>query len=845
MGGFLIRAGCEWRRVSEGPSLSGGTIYITGRPIRTEEERAERKRRKKGAEDREEDRLQVVEDDYDAGMWVEKSIDGTEAISNIPTAESLLLTSHQASTKDPLHPVVASSSERESWMLEPTNTAPPIPDTGIARDTPHSASNGLTDGYGEETSNDRTFSNDVDFFSDLGKVHERKNPKEAEAEASRTRAERYELNTQLKEGKNVDEYEEKGPKKVQPGGPGYQWRMMKLKKLYEQATEQSRDVEDVAMERYGSLDEFHEAVEERRIIDEREQRRQSRRGGGSEGFGTPSTTGVRTPDAGGRRFMFTSEDTFGSRPSSRAGFRRPGEAGQEFKTPGGVGRVDAIRRTESTFTPAKVTTPIPSVFTPQNLTDPKTNFPFPDTKDPTSSEPPLSIEQLNRLQAKVLRAKLSDDPKAVELEEEYDKERRRFERGGGDQGGEGMWTGSSNGIQGQMGRVDENGTRTEVQVLPTLDGRGRLYDVGMGKEDDENVRPGNRRKKPERFETRDKEGNLLRYNADDDELSLGELVRQEKFGAGSREQKEFDAQMAMNIARDAKFENDLDYMDDNADRLARRKMKSDAMKRQFAINDYARTKKALDECPFCYQEDRQPLTAVVALGTRTYLCCTMTEELVEGHCLIVPLQHHLSSLEMDDDEWEEVRNFMKCLMRMHAKENKGVLFYETILSFRQQRHTFIEAVPLPYDQFQDAPAYFRESILASESEWSQHKKLIDFSSRPGGFRRCLVSNIPYFMVHWDYKGEKGYGHVIEGTEEGGVEDGIPANEGDRGGTSFPPMNEEDVYFASEIIGNLLELEPRKWRNPRKIDFVLNKQRAKELGTWFQPYNWTTQLEQTT
>ena len=55
------------------------------------------------------------------------------------------------------------------------------------------------------------------------------------------------------------------------------------------------------------------------------------------------------------------------------------------------------------------------------------------------------------------------------------------------------------------------------------------------------------------------------------------------------------------------------------------------------------------------------------------------------------------------------QNFMKCLMRMHAKDNKGVLFFETIINFKQQRHTYIEAVPLPFEQFQDAPAYFRVS----------------------------------------------------------------------------------------------------------------------------------------
>ncbi len=73
----------------------------------------------------------------------------------------------------------------------------------------------------------------------------------------------------------------------------------------------------------------------------------------------------------------------------------------------------------------------------------------------------------------------------------------------------------------------------------------------------------------------------------------------------------------------------------------------------------------------------------------------------------------------------------------------------------------------------------------SETEWSQHKKLIDFSARP--FRRAMVPNLPYFMVQFDYKGEKGYGHVIEGTGEAtemGDEDNA-VDEGARGSGEFP------------------------------------------------------------
>lgn len=260
------------------------------------------------------------------------------------------------------------------------------------------------------------------------------------------------------------------------------------------------------------MEEFNEALEERRILDDREKRRQMRRGNTNDGLSSPSTTGMRTPDANSnRRYMFTTEEGMSSRPGSRAGFRRPGEAPEGVSTPSG-GRLDELKRLEGgtprvgaaplpASTP-KMSTPIPSVFTPTALTRAGSGYPFstPTGGAPAeggTSKPPMSIEELNRLQAKVLRAKLMEDPDAEALEEQYDYERARAEEGGGDLGGVGMWEGSGAGKQGQMGR-EVNGKRVEVQVLPTLDGRGQLYDVGTGKQDEAVARPGNKRKKPEK-----------------------------------------------------------------------------------------------------------------------------------------------------------------------------------------------------------------------------------------------------------------------------------------------------------------------------------------------------------
>jgi hypothetical protein len=97
----------------------------------------------------------------------------------------------------------------------------------------------------------------------------------------------------------------------------------------------------------------------------------------------------------------------------------------------------------------------------------------------------MSIEQLNRLQAKVLRAKLTDDPEAEALEEQYERERAQYD----DAGGAGPVA------AGTLVREDEDGNQVQVEVLPTLDGQGRLYDVGKGDEDVQSVQGGKRRKK--------------------------------------------------------------------------------------------------------------------------------------------------------------------------------------------------------------------------------------------------------------------------------------------------------------------------------------------------------------
>jgi hypothetical protein len=316
-----------------------------------------------------------------------------------------------------------------------------------------------------------------------------------------------------------------------------------------------------------------------------------------------------------------------SRPASRGAFRRPGEAPPE------------LSRTSSATSVANsgLSTPVPRVFTPPPASVvPRTPLAAPVARaappsglsqsmvldpDPTSSgatsAPILSQSELNKMQAKVLKARLMGSDNADALEAEYEKERQRA--------AEAPSVGEVH--------ISATGSGVRVEAMPTLDGRGRLYDVGMGKKVEEDDRTGKRKKKekvrfllanprftlnslylpipppfsrqliiyastsalpslfgfalsrspPSQFESHDpKTGEVLRQSAADD-VSLAELVRQERFSAGAADQKDMDAEMASRIAGDTRYKNDLDYVDENADKLARQKMKSDVMKKAFAV----------------------------------------------------------------------------------------------------------------------------------------------------------------------------------------------------------------------------------------------------------------------
>ncbi|KAI9670639.1 MAG: hypothetical protein M1831_005859 [Alyxoria varia] len=410
-----------------------------------------------------------------------------------------------------------------------------------------------------------------------------------------------------------------------------------------------------------------------------------------------------------------------------------------------------------------------------------------DVKERTAPNKTVPLDQtaLNKLKAQMMKAKLMKAPNAEQLEAGYN---------------EAMASAA-------------NSRQNDVVVLNKMESRmltgGREGEVS-------NI-----------DNKRGRERGLVEENED---MSIEDMVRQER-----RTKSQFSDQgksFAERIAKDGKFDNDMDYLDENAAKLAKSAPKTDVSLRNTAINDYQKMKRILDTCPLCHHEDTEtpPQAPIVSLATRTFLTLPTTPEITPyGFCAsIVPTQHRLNLLECDDDEWEEIRNFMKSLTKFYwsMSPRRSVVFYENAAHDGRKRHASMEAVPLPAKYANNLPAFFKESILAADEEWTQHRKVIDTLANATdkgmgklAFRRSMVAELPYFHVWFSLDG--GLGHVVEDARR------------------WPKGD----LFAREIIGGMLDVGPevmRKQGRWKKGDPEMES-RVKKFSKGWQKWDWTSAL----
>lgn len=300
---------------------------------------------------------------------------------------------------------------------------------------------------------------------------------------------------------------------------------------------------------------------------------------------------------------------------------------------------------------------------------------------------------------------------------------------------------------------------------------------------------------------------------DENEMTIEDIVREEKRESRGIAQSRRDADR---IAKDSRYKDDLDYQDENADRLAARIRTKEINLKNVSINEFKKLNKILDNCPLCHKNDgtEPPIAPVVSLGTRVFLSLP-SAPLVRNHCLIVPLQHRTNVLECDDDEQEEIRNFMKSLTRFYDSLGFSALFYENNARPHRRSHCAVECIPIPHSLTDNVPRFWEEAILAADEEWAQHRPIIRTEDK--SFYRKMSSSMPYFHVWFNLNG--GLGHIIEDDQR------------------WP----KDDLFGREVVASILGLDMQKWRRKGTWTGDANTKTEKDFKKAWDRWDWTKAL----
>lgn len=121
--------------------------------------------------------------------------------------------------------------------------------------------------------------------------------------------------------------------------------------------------------------------------------------------------------------------------------------------------------------------------------------------------------------------------------------------------------------------------------------------------------------------------------------------------------------------------------------------------------------KSLEGCPWCLDNRNQTKHLIISTGNKCYLCLPQVKSLNSGHCLIVPIQHEISTRKLDEDVWDELKTYKKVLTKMFSDQEMDVIFFESARSFKHFPHCFIQCVPVEKEIGDLAPIYFQVSFF--------------------------------------------------------------------------------------------------------------------------------------
>ena len=222
------------------------------------------------------------------------------------------------------------------------------------------------------------------------------------------------------------------------------------------------------------------------------------------------------------------------------------------------------------------------------------------------------------------------------------------------------------------------------------------------------------------------------------------------------------------------------------------------------------------KCFWWMESSRFQKHLLIALGNHVSLSMAPAHaSLFPGdHLYLVPIQYSDTMVGCNSDTWNEIYRFQQALREMYAKENKGVIFLETVLqSAKGSWQTRLEAIAVPNRVAEDAPMYFKSALTEQVEEWGTHTKLL--STKNKGLQRTIPNRFAYFFVEW--KVGDGFAQIIETAE-------------------FPKD------FGVDTIAGMMQLDPVRFRRKQRQSLEEDRTMVLNFCSRWKPVDWTLEIK---
>lgn len=342
----------------------------------------------------------------------------------------------------------------------------------------------------------------------------------------------------------------------------------------------------------------------------------------------------------------------------------------------------------------------------------------------------------------------------------------------------------------------------ETVILTKTDGKGFARPI-QPRNQSKQFAESHRKKKPAETHV---SGERVRYFADDDKYSLQEMFQREKGRFANEDEVVFTKLVAKNKDHvDDMFEQQIARTDSEA--------KQDKRDRSHAIKEHKHLSNSMENCSWCLDSKNMLKHMIVTMDSMICLSLPVYASLTTGQCILTPIQHVACQLQLDEDVWYKLKEFKRKLIKMFIKEDLYPIFFEVYKKRHKFSHMQLECIPLPKEIGESAPLYFKKALLECETEWSINKKIVDLKNKD--IRHAVPNGLSYFMI--EFASHPGYAHVIEDEE------------------MFPKN------FAEEIIGGMLDLDCNLWRKPKRESFEEQRAKMLKFTEMWKKYN-SPQLE---